>query len=65
MILEFLPHRACDSILPTLMSVSLPGYSACYAPSLPCAMWIRLMLKHSETLMSAMQTQLFVTHAMC
>ena len=23
MILEFLPHRACDSILPTLMSVSL------------------------------------------
>ena len=22
MILEFLPHRACDSILPTLMSVS-------------------------------------------
>lgn len=23
MILEFLPHRACDSILPTLISVSL------------------------------------------
>ena len=31
MILEFLPHRACDSILPTLISVSaLICHSACF-----------------------------------
>ena len=29
MILEFLPHRACDSILPTLISVSLPHMPFC------------------------------------
>lgn len=29
MILEFLPHRACDSILPTLMSVSLHSTTFC------------------------------------
>ena len=46
MILEFLPHRACDSILPTLMSVSLPGWSTCYVPSLLCTIWIYLLLQH-------------------